>query len=129
MNFSGKNVIVTGASGGMGKLLCEKLAESGAKIAICSNDAEALKAQAEALNSKYGCVVSAECVDVTDEAQVKAFIDGAAKTMGSFDCLVNLAGLSIPTQYNEASVEAFDARVHRICCSLHPLILFAPNEI
>ena len=42
MKFNGKNYVVTGASGGMGILLCDKLAQNGANLILCSNDEERL---------------------------------------------------------------------------------------
>ena len=33
--LKGKNVVITGASGGMGSILCERLAAKGANLAVC----------------------------------------------------------------------------------------------
>ena len=34
INYNGKNVIVTGASGGMGMVLCRQIADMGAKLSL-----------------------------------------------------------------------------------------------
>lgn len=104
MDFKGKNVIVTGASGGIGRSLCKMLINSGASVAaLCHTDEGAKMLQSEL---GEGCI--SLCADVTKEAEVEAFYNAAAKTYGKFDYLVNLAGLSIPCKYNEAAESLYD---------------------
>ena len=67
VNYNGKNIIITGASGGMGRILCDRLAEMGAKLSICSND-EAVLDFAKELSSKTK--VFAKTFDIADEAAV-----------------------------------------------------------
>ncbi len=108
MISKGKNAIVTGASGGMGQLLCRKFAEQGVNLAICSIDEEALEKQAAELKAEYGISVIAKKVDATKECEVKDFIGAAADTLGKIDYLINLAGLSIPNVYNETPVDVYE---------------------
>ncbi|MBR2884188.1 MAG: SDR family oxidoreductase, partial [Clostridia bacterium] len=108
MNFSGKNVVITGASGGMGILLCEKLAEGGANLALCSNDAEKLGELVDNLQAKYSVKIVSKALDITNEAEVEAFISDAAEKLGKFSNLVNLAGLSIPNNYAETDLSVFE---------------------
>lgn len=104
----GQNAIITGASGGMGLLLCQKYAQMGVNLAICSVDENELSAQAQALKDTYGVEVVEKAVDVTNEDEVKLFVDESAAKLGKMDFLVNLAGLSIPNKYAETSVDTFD---------------------
>lgn len=108
MISKGKNAIVTGASGGMGQLLCRKFAEQGVNLAICSIDEEALEKQAAELTAEYGISVIAKKVDATKECEVKDFIGAASDTLGKIDYLINLAGLSIPNVYNETPVDVYE---------------------
>ncbi len=108
MNFSGKNVVITGASGGMGVLLCEKLAQSGANLALCSNDKERLDALTDELSSKYSVKIVSKTLDITNEAEVESFINDAAQKLGKFSNLINLAGLSIPNNYAETDLSVFE---------------------
>ena len=103
VNYNGKHVVITGASGGMGRVLCKALAEEGAKLSICSND-EAVMDFAKELS----CDVFAKTMDVTNEAEVKAFFDEAFAKFGEFYALANLAGLSIPGQIPETEESAYD---------------------
>jgi len=104
----GQNVIVTGASGGMGILLCEKLAQSGANLALCSVDKEKLDIQQQELTEKYGVTVVTAVVDVTNENEIENFFKLASDRLGKFDYLLNLAGLSIPNIYDETPVEVYE---------------------
>jgi len=103
VNYNGKHVVITGASGGMGRVLCKALAEEGAKLSICSND-EAVMDFAKELS----CDVFAKALDVTNEAEVKAFFEEAYGKFGEFYALANLAGLSIPGQIPETEESAYD---------------------
>lgn len=106
INYNGKNVIVTGASGGMGLILCKKLAEQGAKLSLCSNDEKALAAQAEELGKVTE--VFAKAVDITNEEEVAAFFAEAYEKNGEFHAMANLAGLSIPSKIPETDVNVYE---------------------
>lgn len=106
MDYQGKNIVITGASGGMGKLLCKKLAQQGAKLSLCSNQSEDLKALAEELAGITD--VFYKVVDITNEAEVKAFYEEAHAKNGTFYALANLAGLSIPGKIPETPESAYD---------------------
>lgn len=108
MDLKGKSVVVTGASGGMGLVLCDRLAKMGAKLSICSNDKEGLEKQVEKLKADYGIDVFAKVVDLTDECEVKSFFDEAAEKNGKFYAMANLVGLSIPAKIPDMSVEDYD---------------------
>ncbi len=103
VNYNGKHVVITGASGGMGRVLCKALAEEGAKLSICSNDPAVMDFAKE-----LSCDVFAKAMDVTNEAEVKAFFDEALSKFGEFYALANLAGLSIPGQIPETEESAYD---------------------
>lgn len=108
MDFSGKNTVVTGASGGMGAILCERLAKSGANLALCSNDAERLNSLTCDLKEKYGVKIVSAVLDITDEKEVEEFINKASCELGKFKALINLAGLSIPNNYSETDTDVFE---------------------
>ena len=106
MNYCGKNVIVTGASGGMGSLLCRQLAAQGAKLSICANNAAAL-AELEAELSQ-DTEVFAKVVDVTKETEVADFFAQSYEKFGPYHAMANLAGLSIPCKIPEAKVDVYE---------------------
>ena len=51
-DLKNKVAIITGASGGMGRIISEMLADKGVKLALYSNDAPALEELANALSKK-----------------------------------------------------------------------------
>ena len=106
MNYQGKNVVITGASGGIGKVLCQRLAEQGAKLSVCSKNPEHLRELEEALSGK--AEVFSKAVDITNEAEVAAFFEEAYKVNGEFYALANLAGLSIPGKISQTEESVYD---------------------
>lgn len=106
MNYQGKNVVITGAGGGMGKLLCKRLAQQGAKLSLCDVCEEKLKALADELADMTEVFYKA--INIACEADVQAFYEEAYAKNGEFYALANLAGLSIPGQIPETSENTYD---------------------
>ena len=104
-DLKNKVAIITGASGGMGRVISEMLADKGVKLALYSNDAPALEELAKALSAKTEVVY--KVVDVCCECEVKAAVEEAAAKLGTPEILLNLAGLSIPAKIWDMSVEAY----------------------
>lgn len=91
IDLSGKRVIVTGASRGIGLAIAKSFAEEGARVAVCARNAESIEATGRELATRAQAVI-ARAVDVTDTEGVKAFVDEVAATWGGVDVLVNNAG-------------------------------------
>jgi 3-oxoacyl-[acyl-carrier protein] reductase len=92
IDLSGKRVIVTGASRGIGAAVAKGFAREGARLAICARNADAIKATAEEAELLGAQNVVASAIDVRDTEQVRAWVDVLAKTWGGVDILVNNAG-------------------------------------
>jgi len=90
LSFSGKNVVVTGASRGIGRSIALGFATSGANVSICARGAEALKKTEAELEEKGNKVHAAVC-DLADGAAVTRYINDAAAALGGIDVLVNNA--------------------------------------
>ena len=91
IDLSGKRVIVTGASRGIGLAIARSFAVEGARVAVCARNLEAIEATGRELASRAQAVI-ARAVDVTDSAGVKTFVEEVAATWGGVDVLINNAG-------------------------------------
>jgi NAD(P)-dependent dehydrogenase (short-subunit alcohol dehydrogenase family) len=91
IDLSGKRIIVTGASRGIGFAIAKAFAAEGARVAICARDEEAVSDAGRLLAEKADAVI-ARVVDVTDTAGVQAFVAQVADQWGGVDVLVNNAG-------------------------------------
>jgi 3-oxoacyl-[acyl-carrier protein] reductase len=90
LSFSGKNVVVTGASRGIGRSIALGFAGCGANVSICARGAEALKATEGKLKEKGTHVHAAVC-DLADGGAVTRYVADAARALGGIDVLVNNA--------------------------------------
>ncbi|WP_440697667.1 3-oxoacyl-ACP reductase FabG [Candidatus Pelagibacter sp. HIMB1709] len=85
-----KNIIVTGASGGIGNSIIEKFIETGANILATGTRIEKL----EELKSKYSQIKILK-FDISQSDKIEEFIDNAITELGgSLDCLINNAGVT-----------------------------------
>ncbi|MCD8053735.1 MAG: glucose 1-dehydrogenase [Lachnospiraceae bacterium] len=92
MDLSGKSVVVTGASSGMGKAIVESFVKAGASVVAVARRKERLDALVESLKDASGKVI-AFAGDVSKRVDNEAMIDLAVKEYGKLDILVNNAGV------------------------------------
>ncbi len=89
-DLTGKNALVTGASGGIGGAIAKALHGAGASVALSGTRIEPLEALAADLGEKAHVV---PC-NLSDSEAVDALPKTAAEAMGSVDILVNNAGIT-----------------------------------
>lgn len=91
LNLENKVVLITGATGGIGKACCEEFLKEGCKVALTGRNKEKVDALVKELG--YGeDRVYENVADVSKEDEVKAFVDGAYKHFGKIDIIVPNAG-------------------------------------
>jgi len=96
-----KNIIVTGASGGIGNSIVKKLNETGANILASGTRIEKL----EELKKNFEKINILE-FDISESEKIEEFIENSTKALGgTLDCIVNNAGI---TQDNLAIRMTFD---------------------
>ena len=89
-DLTGKNALVTGASGGIGGEIARALHKAGAVVTLSGTRIAPL----EALAAELGERVHVATCDLSDAASVEALPKLAAEKMGSVDVLVNNAGIT-----------------------------------
>ena len=97
--MSNKTALITGGATGIGKEAAKKLLAKGVNVVISGRRADvgAQAAQELAAFAKDGAKVKFVQNDVTDEAGVKALIDGIVAEFGALDYAVNNAAVSLET--------------------------------
>ena len=89
-NLKNKNIIVTGASGGIGNSIVEKLYENDANVLATGTRIEKL----EELKEKFKNIKILK-FDVSEHEKIEGFINSATEELGgSLDCIVNNAGIT-----------------------------------
>lgn len=95
MLLSGKNAIITGAAGGIGKATVEYFAASGANVWACElRSSEQFENDMADISDKYGVWIETVYFDVSDEEQVKEAIKQIRSKKCSVDILANVAGIA-----------------------------------
>jgi NAD(P)-dependent dehydrogenase (short-subunit alcohol dehydrogenase family) len=92
MDLSGKTVVVTGASRGIGASVARVFADAGANVALMARSAASL----EALAAEIGARALALPCDVADFAAVEAALAKAKSQFGALDILIANAGMIDP---------------------------------
>lgn len=96
LNLESKVAIVTGGASGIGKAVCEGLAEVGAKVVVADIVEQAAKKTAEELKEKFSSEHIFTVTDVSSKQSVNEMIKTTIEAFGSIDILVNNAGINIP---------------------------------
>lgn len=92
IDFSGKSVLITGGSRGLGLVLARKLIDRGARVTIAARTEADLEAARQELEQRGGEVLAVPC-DVSEPEQVAGLIRQAAERFGTIDVLINVAGI------------------------------------
>ncbi|MBA6411785.1 SDR family oxidoreductase [Parahaliea sp. F7430] len=88
--LSGRSAIVTGASGGIGRAMAERLAKEGAAVLVTDIDDDNGKAVTEVIRQAGG-QAEYRRVDVTSREDVEGMVAHCVETWGSVDILINNA--------------------------------------
>ena len=91
LNLKGKVAAVTGGSEGIGRAAAWRLAELGARVAICARRADVLEKTAAAIR-KLGAEVLAVTADAARPGDMERFIAETVQRFGRIDVVVNNAG-------------------------------------
>lgn len=102
MRMDGQVALVTGASGGIGRLACCAFAEAGARVAAAGRDRGKLEATAAAVQARGG-EVEIVVADVSEAGGPQAMADRTLARFGRIDTLVNNAGIMLPKSFMDST--------------------------
>ena len=95
-NFEGKVALVTGAGAGIGRAVCESLAEAGAEVAVTSRTEANAEETARIIEVRTGRLPRTYVLDVGDAGAVDAVIRRIGDDHGRIDIVCNNAGIELP---------------------------------
>jgi len=105
MEFKDKVVLISGATGGMGKEIVKQLSTEGCKLALFARRENKLKEIAEKVSSEKTQCIYKKC-DVTNYNDVKDAVDFTVKKFGKIDVAILTAGILVPIP-----IETFDSKI------------------
>jgi len=103
IDLAGKNALVTGSTRGIGRAIAERLAGSGARVAVVGRDLH----RAQEAASAIGKDAKGFAVDVTDTTAVSKLVADVEAAFGSIDILVNNAGITRDDLIMRMSLDAW----------------------
>ena len=107
-NIGKKVVAITGGSSGLGAEAARHLVDAGAKVVLGARRLDRLEALAHELGRDN---VAVRHLDVTDRADVTAFVDFAVAQFGKLDVLINNAGTMPLSPLDMGRVEEWDQAI------------------
>ena len=109
--INGRKGIVFGAAGGIGEVLCDRMARGGGELALCDIREAAAVEGARRIQEMGGQAIGLGC-DVNEEAEVDRVVEQALAFLGSLDFAVNL---TVNQQLNpivRMTQQQFDQSIH-----------------
>jgi NAD(P)-dependent dehydrogenase (short-subunit alcohol dehydrogenase family) len=100
-------VLVTGGSGGLGRVIAGSFARAGYSVVITARSAERLKVAAQEISSDGAAVLALPC-DIAQKEQVQALSEKIRREMGVIQILVNNAGLAQATSFLDMDDKLWD---------------------
>lgn len=102
-----KNVLITGASGGIGEAISIKLAKEGYNIIIHYNQNEENAKKVEETCKSYGVKTLLVQANLEYEEDIKNMVDKIINSFGKIDILINNAALEINSNFKDKTKEDF----------------------
>lgn len=102
-DFKGKNVVITGASSGIGRALAFEFAHRGANVSLAARQYDKLIGIADELSAS-GVKVVCTATDVAVENDCRNLIETTVKELGSIDILICNAGISMRALFDETDL-------------------------
>lgn len=112
MNLLNKNIVITGASSGIGYQLSKDLAKEGANLVLLARRKNILDKLAEELRKLYSSKIITAYCDVTSKEKVKTAFDSARKEFGNIDIAILNAGASYRMSVEEFKADSLEETIN-----------------
>ncbi|MHB1174624.1 MAG: SDR family oxidoreductase [Sulfuriferula sp.] len=109
-NITGKIVVITGASSGLGEATARHLSEQGATVVLGARRIDRINALAKELAGSQGKAIAVQ-TDVTQSAQVQKLVDTAVEKYGRIDVMINNAGLMPHSPLDRLKIDDWDRMI------------------
>jgi NADP-dependent 3-hydroxy acid dehydrogenase YdfG len=109
-NITGKVIVITGASSGMGEATARDLAANGAKVVLGARRADRLDAIVQDITGAGGQAVAVP-TDVSKREDVRKLVDTAKETYGRMDVIFNNAGLMPLSPLESLRIDEWDRMI------------------
>jgi short-subunit dehydrogenase len=118
--LNGRRIVLTGASGAIGRVVASQLADAGAKLVLAARSADTLNEMARTFSAR-GVESLAVTGDLCIPADRERLIAAAVERFGGIDVLINNAGLSSWIHFSRSDEESLR--------TLMEVNFFAPTEL
>ena len=129
LGLDDKVALVTAASKGLGKAVALRLAQEGARVALCARGEGLLCETAAEIETETGQQALPIPADVSDPAAVDALVESTVERFGGLDILVVNAGGPPPGQFLDLTPDDWEAAVQltlmsavRLCYGASPVM-------
>lgn len=129
LGLDGKVALVTAASKGLGKAVALRLAQEGARVAICARNEGPLAAASAEIEARTGQNALTIVADVADPQAAEKLVSATVEQCGRLDILVINAGGPPPGKFLELSPAAWESAVQltlmsavRLCYAAVPVM-------
>ena len=109
LGLKGKVAIITGGSEGLGRAAVERLAKSGARVAMCARRKDVLERAAEDIRKATGAELLPLSADVSRASECEAVVAATVRQFGGVDILLNNAGTSAAGAFEKVGDDAWQA--------------------
>lgn len=106
LQLTGKHVLITGGSKGIGLACAHEFCREGARVSLIARDRSALDAAVSALQAE-GAEARAFSADLRDASAAAAAVEAVHREAGAIDVLVNSAGAARRTPFDELAPQAW----------------------
>ncbi|MGE0387735.1 MAG: SDR family oxidoreductase [Gammaproteobacteria bacterium] len=120
--FTGRSIIVTGASSGIGEAIARRFAAEGARLTLAARRVDRLQSLAASL----GTEVAVRRTDVADAGDMQALAALALERFGAIDVLVNNAGIMLLSPIGAGRVDDWnrmiDVNIKGVLYGIHAVL-------